>query len=385
MGQNNGGSGSSGDGNGQTARPPPSRSGDKDSRHWVQPQSTTTAHVWEEANHRADLFKSTVLRCPSGLPGAPARPSPSIFTFPGLRAHPIWAEDDLSPSLAVFSARLRKHAPAITSEYLNLVRRHQSSDYIRGEHEKALHKGQWDWFSFVKQGELGSPSVWQLCPTTFTVLTGSVSAEEEAEEGTVKTKGKEKEEQGEEGRKKEEGHNVPFYAPSSNPRDCLQRNIPFAYTFFSRMVVSAGTKAEDVQIAPHTSPSNLRLRCHLPLILPDPSQADCALRVGHEIVRYQLGEPVWFDDSFEHEAWLVRRRGQKEVEEQHDVTTEKRKKEQRKEDKRPSGLLERVVLLIDVWHPDLSHSEIKSIQSMFQFAQEKGWYGGAGGSKKSDS
>jgi len=52
-------------------------------------------------------------------------------------------------------------------------------------------------------------------------------------------------------------------------------------------------------ILPHYGVTNTRLVFHLPLIVPP----DCALRVGGVEHRWREGEPILFDDTFEHEAW----------------------------------------------------------------------------------
>jgi len=51
---------------------------------------------------------------------------------------------------------------------------------------------------------------------------------------------------------------------------------------------------------------------------------------------------VFFDDTFEHHVW--NRTNQ-----------------------------ERVVLLFDVWHPELAEDEIDAIKDMFSHAREQGW------------
>lgn len=75
-------------------------------------------------------------------------------------------------------------------------------------------------------------------------------------------------------------------------------------------------------IPPHNGLINVRLICHLPLIIP----SDCGLRVGGETRSWREGELVIFDDTIEHEAW-------------------NRSKETR------------VVLLFDIWRPELSEEE----------------------------
>jgi aspartate beta-hydroxylase len=82
-------------------------------------------------------------------------------------------------------------------------------------------------------------------------------------------------------------------------------------------------------IPPHHGFMNARLVCHLPLIVPP----ECALRVGNETRAWREGELVMFDDTIEHEAW-----------------------------NRSSQL--RVVLIFDVWRPELSADEQALIATM---------------------
>lgn len=52
-------------------------------------------------------------------------------------------------------------------------------------------------------------------------------------------------------------------------------------------------------IPPHYGAGNVRLLCHLPLVLPP----DCHFRVGNETRQWKMGEAFVFDDTMEHEAW----------------------------------------------------------------------------------
>ena len=81
--------------------------------------------------------------------------------------------------------------------------------------------------------------------------------------------------------------------------------------FFSRLTPGS-------HISKHCGPSNLRLRCHLGLQVPD----GCRIRVGDEIRAWKQGECLVFDDSFEHEVF-------------HD------------------GNADRIVLICDCWHPQV--------------------------------
>jgi aspartate beta-hydroxylase len=76
---------------------------------------------------------------------------------------------------------------------------------------------------------------------------------------------------------------------------------------------------------------NTRLICHLPLMVPP----ECALRVGNETRAWREGEVVIFDDTIEHEAW-----------------------------NRSQEL--RVVLLFDVWRPELTDKERSLVAAMLE-------------------
>jgi aspartate beta-hydroxylase len=101
----------------------------------------------------------------------------------------------------------------------------------------------------------------------------------------------------------------------------LMSNCGLGYVYFS--VIRPGT-----HITSHSGPTNLRLRCHLPLYVPE----GCAMRVGSTVKQWEQGKSVIFDDSFDHEVWHKGTEGN------------------------------RVVLLIDVWHPELTDFEKKVIK-----------------------
>ncbi|HEX2762607.1 MAG TPA: aspartyl/asparaginyl beta-hydroxylase domain-containing protein [Allosphingosinicella sp.] len=83
-------------------------------------------------------------------------------------------------------------------------------------------------------------------------------------------------------------------------------------------------------IPPHHGMLNCRLICHLPLIVPP----GCWLRVGGETRQWEDGKLLIFDDSIEHEA------------------------------KNGSERL-RLVLLFDIWRPELSEAERAAVAAMF--------------------
>jgi aspartate beta-hydroxylase len=96
------------------------------------------------------------------------------------------------------------------------------------------------------------------------------------------------------------------------------------------------------RIPPHNGYTNVRLICHLPLIVP----GDCALRVGNETRPPREGELVVFDDSIEHEAW------------------------------NNSNEL-RVILLFDIWRPELTLQEraqvAATLECIDRFGPRREW------------
>ena len=92
---------------------------------------------------------------------------------------------------------------------------------------------------------------------------------------------------------------------------------------FSRL--SAGA-----HIPPHHGSMNARLICHLPLIVPP----GCAFYVGGERREWHEGELLVFDDTVEHEA-------------------------------ANDGASDRIILMFDVWKPELSGDERRAITALF--------------------
>lgn len=102
--------------------------------------------------------------------------------------------------------------------------------------------------------------------------------------------------------------------------------------FFSRLRPGA-------HIPPHFGLTNTRLTVHLPLIVPD----DCAIRVGSVTHHWREGEIVAFDDSYDHEAWN-------------------------------NSASDRVVLIFEAHHPDLSAEERNAIERAYSV--RRGWLQG---------
>jgi aspartyl/asparaginyl beta-hydroxylase (cupin superfamily) len=83
------------------------------------------------------------------------------------------------------------------------------------------------------------------------------------------------------------------------------------------------------RIVPHTGVTNTRLIAHFPLIVPD----KCGFRVGGQTRKWEPGKPLIFDDMTVHEAW------------------------------NDSDRI-RVVLIADLWRPELSPAERLAITDL---------------------
>jgi aspartate beta-hydroxylase len=83
------------------------------------------------------------------------------------------------------------------------------------------------------------------------------------------------------------------------------------------------------RIPPHNGVTNVRLVTHVPLIIPD----GCGFRVGNDTRQWVPGRAWVFDDTIEHEAW------------------------------NDSDKL-RVVLIFDIWHPQLTPPERMMITAL---------------------
>lgn len=140
----------------------------------------------------------------------------------------------------------------------------------------------------------------------------------------------------------------------------LLRRLPLCesslgYAYLSRL-------APGTCIAPHHGCTNVKLRAQLPLLLgPSDDDTDvacvpfspmnCAARrlvVGDDWHEYFAGEPLIFDDSFCHSVSNMTKHT-------------------------------RVVLLVDLWHPDLTRSSISQLKRAFTPAPATGGTDGTGG------
>mmetsp|Transcript_36138 Transcript_36138/g.73632 ORF Transcript_36138/g.73632 Transcript_36138/m.73632 type:complete len:322 (-) Transcript_36138:125-1090(-) len=261
------------------------------------------------------------------------RPSPSLFQLPGLRSLPFWTAPESS-------AQNRKHRVAFNDPLVTTAVEYVESNYesIRseyfasvlgqgretdldsgkvlkplepdydvstkgGEHaDDALHSGNWDWHSYVLNGSKNEKFK-ERCPKTAEVI------------DTLEKEG-------------------------------LLFGTPFGFCFFSTLHGNSSIQA-------HSGPMNLRLRMHLPLVVPpkkdsaqSSSRPTTGIRVADQVREWHEGKAVILDDSYVHEVW-------------NDANSP------------------RVLLLLDLWHPDVQMEERQKISTMFSYAKEKGWIGQA--------
>jgi len=104
----------------------------------------------------------------------------------------------------------------------------------------------------------------------------------------------------------------------------IQEAFPrqYSHAFFSALTPGS-------HIMKHTGPSNRMLRVWLPMC----GLKGFRLRVQDTIIEPKAGEAFAWDHSFEHEAWH-------------------------------EGNETRVVLIVDIWHPDLSNPEVQLLRTM---------------------
>ena len=106
--------------------------------------------------------------------------------------------------------------------------------------------------------------------------------------------------------------------------------VPIPWIERSSPTIMFSVLRRGARIPAHRGVHNTRLICHLPLIVP----AGCGFRVGNEVREWEPGKLIIFDNSVEHEAWNESDR-------------------------------DRIVLIFDVWRPELSEQERKEVETLF--------------------
>lgn len=109
------------------------------------------------------------------------------------------------------------------------------------------------------------------------------------------------------------------------------RDAPLAYVPNRSPSILFSLLKPGARIPPHNGLVNTRLICHLPVI----AAGQCSFRVGNEVRDWVEGKSWLFDDTIEHEAWN-------------------------------NSNQTRVILLFDVWRPELSAQERDLVVSLFE-------------------
>ncbi len=98
-------------------------------------------------------------------------------------------------------------------------------------------------------------------------------------------------------------------------------------------LVYLSAMAPGTRLAPHCGHTNARLRVHLGLVVPP----GCEIRVASTTRTWEEGKCIVFDDSFEHAA-------------------------------RNPSTRTRYVLVVDLWHPDLSDAEVFALREIMELS-----------------
>jgi aspartyl/asparaginyl beta-hydroxylase (cupin superfamily) len=112
--------------------------------------------------------------------------------------------------------------------------------------------------------------------------------------------------------------------------DAVMRHVPLCQLGKRAPSVMLSLLRPGAHIPPHTGMVNCRYICHLPLIVPP----QCGFRVGEKTIEWQQGKVILFDDTVQHEAW-------------------------NRSDQN------RLVLIFDIWRPEISEEEQAQIRAMF--------------------
>jgi aspartyl/asparaginyl beta-hydroxylase (cupin superfamily) len=220
---------------------------------------------------------------------------PTVFFMPGLTARALWINNrDVqstsasSVSMAVVAQTVRpllKEMDLTNEEIADFVYQCAAHGDMAGWRANDTERGNWDVFPLVSQGHVFEENVARL-PHTWRAL---------------------------------------------QLIDGVACGVGARRSCFGNVFVSV--LSPDTAISAHCGPTNVRLRMHVPIRVPD--DAASSLRVDGELVRWENGTWLLFDDSFEHAA-------------RNDSKTD-----------------DRIALIVDLWHPELTGEEREAIIEMF--------------------
>jgi len=180
----------------------------------------------------------------------PSKYQRPIWLVPGLRAAPVWTEEEAG--VGYHLARLRESWEEIRKEAFQLVKEVATGNWTRGEVD--LEKdGRWHQLVLFGKGYESFPS--RICKVA-----------------------------------KKSCKLLKLFPEALN---CPTGTIKFSVIESSAHVL------------PHCGQTNSKLRAHLALSVPQGQTQEerPRMRVGSETVHWREGEVIIFDDSFEHEVW----------------------------------------------------------------------------------
>ena len=330
-----------------------------------------------------------------------SRPQPNLLYIPGLRSLPFWTQQQVNqhqqqegnhesitnrvaygdPTITAIVEHFDSHYESILHEYQsnyyngttatttyvnsgdnndttatsdNVGRRgnannDDNNDSSSNEHSMHLLNkgGKWDWRSYMTKGNVLDSSTDSSSSSSFHKNFPKTSAVLEALRNNSTS-------------------SATASIGTSLLRNQLLEYIPFGYVFFS-------TLHEQTNILPHTSPINFRLRIHVPISVPkqplpggtpdsDSHKPTCGIRVGNTVREWFAGKSLVLDDSYEHEVWN-----------NHQPFTRPPTGTTISSSRHGDTQNHRVVLLVDIWHPDITLDEREEICYMFQTAKDQGW------------
>ena len=194
-----------------------------------------------------------------------SRPAPTDFCYPGLSSKQFH-----SPNNFTFPKVFAENFKIIQNEFKKISEVYKVNHYLSNDKEHQLTQGALRWMFLWSHGHQNE-DIKKLCPKTVKLLEG-----------------------------------IPE----------LMTNAPFGQIYFSCLGPNSSIKV-------HTGPTNIKLRCNLPIVVPD----DGFLRVGGIFKEWKEGETVIFDECYPHEESNL------------------------------DAKVERISLIFDIWHPELSKEE----------------------------
>lgn len=117
----------------------------------------------------------------------------------------------------------------------------------------------------------------------------------------------------------------------------IVKSLPDVCTALPLADVTFSAHAPGTRLTPHCSWDPFRLRLHLGIGVPE----KCGIRVGRTAESWKQGEVLVFSEAFEHETWN-------------------------------DSEQTRIVLILDLWHPELTEAERRAMLACFRKKEIRG-------------